>query len=1163
MMKKKRRKLMSVFLVIVMVLSMIPMNVLAAAKTHDPGYHGFTTFEELRTLVKGEHQGECNLNYNGEGPLKISKSLTIPENMHLNLYNGELIVEEGVTLKVAGHVSCEELVVDGKMSTYKHFGVRQSLDVNGELHVKENNIHMEYPAEIHGMDNITFYQDWQRVIVLNWFDSSEELKNLTEALDDDYIAHNRVRYIIQSFAHDKKYVIDDDITIPEHVGLELFGSKVTISEGCSWTNFGEMNILAPLTIKGELVNEGVLSMNNQRGDEEYAEFNGSLTLSGSGSYSGDGEFQVHTDKNISGLDEVLKGFDLNVEESNVSMAYPGELSGLMNIHFSQEWQAVTFEARFSSMKELKSVTKALDDDYIAHDRVRYQIWLWIDSNSRGQEFVIDENITIPSHVEFTMNPQCDYRIAEDTVVINHGQIWNATNLKLDGTLKNNGRFQINTNDQDRGFLDVGADGTFTGDGEFWINSDSSDLDDMISGMNLDDYDVETWPNDDGSTQWRLSYVAGLIKLGTPKNLTWGIEYREHWDYNEKEDRPEITGYEKSEKPGFISWETKEPDQARAQIRIYRVGESQPCVTETWGFNQEVQPEYRSVDTFLLHDLDSGSYYFTIQSIGDYKEYRNSDVAKSDVYDYVKPNGKLEPCTDLEWEDRDDEFVRWLDWEDDQNSEYVDGYQIQLYFSKSKNGKFEQYGGRGGRGMEWTEDPVDDHFFQDRGIGYYKFRVRALSGDIEEIGNSDWSKLSPALNMKEIPKNVNQGLQDLIQDTNQSNLTPDQIRDAVQDMDTQDLKAALLTDQGSDGATKKLAELENEAGGPANVEVSKDASAFKASDISVVGANLNNKDDDASEPIKLVVDKPEKNHVIPELYNSSVAVKFSMNLENVEDPENLEVPVKISLPIPNSINPDFVVVFHYHADGTHEVLLPYVHKMNGKWYADFVLTNFSDFTMTMVHDLEKVEAKPATTKAEGNIEYYICHVCGSIFKDAEAKKEITLADTVIPKKKPQGGGSGGGGGSSSGGGSGSGSNKKPVISAAANKNLPEYVVTGTWTCPNGQWMFVDKNGVAFKSRWAAVENPYANTAAGQAPFDWFYFDENGAMKTGWHQEQGLWYYLNPASDGTQGCMLIGWQQIDGKWYYLNPVSDGTKGAMVTDAWIDGYYLDANGIWNQSN
>ena len=132
-------------------------------------------------------------------------------------------------------------------------------------------------------------------------------------------------------------------------------------------------------------------------------------------------------------------------------------------------------------------------------------------------------------------------------------------------------------------------------------------------------------------------------------------------------------------------------------------------------------------------------------------------------------------------------------------------------------------------------------------------------------------------------------------------------------------------------------------------------------------------------------------------------------------------------------------------------------------------------------------------------------------------------------------------------------------STTTSSLPSYVVKGTWGTSNGQWTFKDSNGVAYKNKWAAVYNPYANTAAGQQAFDWFYFDGNGYMVTGWVLDSGRYYYLSPVSDGTQGRMVTGWLQIGSTWYYFNPNSDGTRGAMLTDTWVGSNYVDANGAW----
>ena len=52
-------------------------------------------------------------------------------------------------------------------------------------------------------------------------------------------------------------------------------------------------------------------------------------------------------------------------------------------------------------------------------------------------------------------------------------------------------------------------------------------------------------------------------------------------------------------------------------------------------------------------------------------------------------------------------------------------------------------------------------------------------------------------------------------------------------------------------------------------------------------------------------------------------------------------------------------------------------------------------------LKHVVAKDATTREEGNIEYWHCEACGKYFSDNAATKGITQAETVIPKRQSSG------------------------------------------------------------------------------------------------------------------------------------------------------------------
>lgn len=108
--------------------------------------------------------------------------------------------------------------------------------------------------------------------------------------------------------------------------------------------------------------------------------------------------------------------------------------------------------------------------------------------------------------------------------------------------------------------------------------------------------------------------------------------------------------------------------------------------------------------------------------------------------------------------------------------------------------------------------------------------------------------------------------------------------------------------------------------------------------------------------------------------------------------------------------------------------------------------------------------------------------------------------------------------------------------------------GTWQVENESWRYRSDSGSPEVSGWVQDGGDYYRT------------DENGYMKMGWFQDNadgGRWYYLNPQQGGPQGAMRTGWVQDQGMWYFLDPRIGGPRGAMLTGwQWIDGrcYYLD---------
>ncbi len=99
-------------------------------------------------------------------------------------------------------------------------------------------------------------------------------------------------------------------------------------------------------------------------------------------------------------------------------------------------------------------------------------------------------------------------------------------------------------------------------------------------------------------------------------------------------------------------------------------------------------------------------------------------------------------------------------------------------------------------------------------------------------------------------------------------------------------------------------------------------------------------------------------------------------------------------------------------------------------------------------------------------------------------------------------------------------------------IPKRAVTGMWITDHKGWWYQRTDGPWPHDEWCALE--YSGRK------EWYYFDKNGYVVTGWLKWNGCYFYLNPISDRWIGRMETGWQKIDGKWHYLEPVSGQNKG-----------------------
>lgn len=153
-------------------------------------------------------------------------------------------------------------------------------------------------------------------------------------------------------------------------------------------------------------------------------------------------------------------------------------------------------------------------------------------------------------------------------------------------------------------------------------------------------------------------------------------------------------------------------------------------------------------------------------------------------------------------------------------------------------------------------------------------------------------------------------------------------------------------------------------------------------------------------------------------------------------------------------------------------------------------------------------------------------------------------------------------------------RKVVSSRGQVLGVERGTPPGEWTKDAKGWWLKKEDGSYPKNEWSYLSS--GNLTG------WFFFNEDGYMKTGWHLSNGKWYLLGTVSDGTlgamktgwyldptskywyylsptDGAMLSGWQNINGKWYYFNEDASRPLGAMfLNEMTADGHRVDENGV-----
>lgn len=386
-----------------------------------------------------------------------------------------------------------------------------------------------------------------------------------------------------------------------------------------------------------------------------------------------------------------------------------------------------------------------------------------------------------------------------------------------------------------------------------------------------------------------------------------------------------TGLEWGEK-GNITWNAVEAAEGYYYIQLYKDGNRLTGTSGLIGRNES--DGMISYDNLRKEITESGAYQFRVQSLATYDpdSYEDSEWSElSSAYNYVKPDAVLGSVT-CYWSDTEPGTLCW------QEVEGAAGYEVKIYQyqdpgERRMGSSTSYYPGRTSTDMT--------HFFERYGAGRYRCTVRALSGDIEAIANGAEGGFSEYYDTAAAADSISGIISSAMENTAagealetiKANIDKTTLRTAMQTDDTvmNQIKALESAYSGEQGITVKAPAVSEEAG-----------AYVKADAISVVGAGLNAA---AGQEVGLEVSVPAQKEYVPnQHYANSVQLDIQLK-RGAESVHELDIPVTITLPVPEGLDAGRLVILHYREDGSFETVN---FRTSGDRMITFTVSRFSSF-----------------------------------------------------------------------------------------------------------------------------------------------------------------------------------------------------------------------------
>ena len=274
------KRLLSFFLVFVMVIGLFPIATMA---TEEYGYIEFHDYAELKDLASKEYSEEVIFQYVVVShDLVIENDLTMPRNSHLSSDRG-IIIPENVTLE-ASSITCSELVVNGTLKIDSSLLVYDLVDISGTVICNNTWFNIDDTTVVNGWENVILNGD-STFFVTCYTNSMDALKAACDRATADTRNNWTYGFIVR-----ESITISDHIVIPQNSDLELMHCSLTVDKNATLEIHGGAIVMGHLAVYDTLINKADQDTNNWF--SIYPEDSGLLEIASGGTYMGNGDFFV-------------------------------------------------------------------------------------------------------------------------------------------------------------------------------------------------------------------------------------------------------------------------------------------------------------------------------------------------------------------------------------------------------------------------------------------------------------------------------------------------------------------------------------------------------------------------------------------------------------------------------------------------------------------------------------------------------------------------------------------------------------------------------------------------------------------------------------------------------------------------------------------------------